>query len=142
MSGSLLLVIRVLLALALYAFLGWTFIILWRDLKAQGKLLAARQAPPISLADTAGGKSYRYVRPDISVGRDPVCDCCLEDKTVSLRHARLSYHHRQWWVEDLGSTNGTFLNQEPVTAPMVVTQGDRLGFGQVLLVISIGDGGA
>ena len=65
------------------------------------------------------------------MGRDPASDLYIEDKTISARHAKLSYHHGQWWVEDLRSTNGTFLNDEPVQEPLVLASGDRLRFGQV-----------
>jgi pSer/pThr/pTyr-binding forkhead associated (FHA) protein len=140
MSGVLLLVLRLALAVALYAFLGWALLLLWRELKRQGELMAVRQVPPITLRsqDEAGLPSYHFNIPQIAIGRDPLNDCCLDDSTVSASHARLSHHHGQWWIEDLGSTNGTFLNQESVSMPLVVAQGDQLRFGQVTLEVSIG----
>ena len=142
MSGQILLVLRIALALSLYAFLGWALLTLWRDLKRQSEMLAARQAPPISLLRPAIDGSFepfRFVAAEILVGRDPVCDLCLDDKTVSAEHARLAYHHNQWWVEDLRSRNGTYLNQEVISSPIVVTTGDELRFGQVVLVVQVGD---
>jgi pSer/pThr/pTyr-binding forkhead associated (FHA) protein len=141
MSGILLLILRLALALALYTFLGWALLLLWRDLKRQGELLAIRQAPPITLQCQAGSslQTYHYAIPQIAIGRDPINDCCLDDVTVSANHARLSHHHGQWWIEDLGSTNGTFLNQESVTMPLVVAHGDQLRCGQVALEVLIGE---
>ncbi len=137
MSGIVVLVIRVLLAAVLYAFLGLALYTLWRDLKHQSDLLAARHAPPISLILDDTGRQLEFNRPTIRLGRDIACDFCLDDPTVSTQHARLSFHHNQWWLEDMGSTNGTFLNEEPVTSPVVVTQGDLLRCGQVTMKIQL-----
>jgi pSer/pThr/pTyr-binding forkhead associated (FHA) protein len=136
MSGPILLILRALLALALYAFLGWALFTLWRDLKRQSELLASRQPPDLTLT-LADGISWRYATAEIILGRDPACDCCLDDPTVSTRHARLIYHHNQWWAEDLRSTNGTFLNQESVSTPVVITSGDELRCGQVVVQVAI-----
>lgn len=141
MSGPILLIIRFLLAAALYAFLGWALWTLWRDLRRGSEALVGPQAPLLSLilAGEEGDRPFRFTTPEVIIGRDPANDCPLEDKTISAQHARLSYHHGQWWVEDLGSRNGTFLNQEPVVEPLVVASGDRLRCGQVVLGISIGE---
>ena len=134
-----LLVARLVLALALYGFLGWAVYTLWRDLQRQEQLIAARRVPPLALAPqpSDGAQPRWFTIPEVTIGRDPASDCSLDDKTVSTAHARLTFHHRQWWVEDMGSTNGTFLNQEPVTTPLVVTSGDELRVGQVELTILI-----
>ena len=73
------------------------------------------------------------------LGRDPVCDFQIKNETVSARHARLSYHHKQWWIEDLNSTNGTFLNEEPLYTATVIVSGDEIRCGQVDILVSIGD---
>lgn len=141
MSGTVLLAVRLALALSLYAFLGWSLLTLWQELKRQSELLSARQAPPLTLLrhTSAGLKAYRFSTSEIQVGRDTLCQCVLEDKTVSAEHARLSYHHNQWWIEDLGSRNGTYLNRQAVSSPMVVTSGDELRFGGVTFRIGIGE---
>jgi pSer/pThr/pTyr-binding forkhead associated (FHA) protein len=61
----------------------------------------------------------------------------LEEKTISARHARLYYEMAQWWAEDLHSTNGTFLNDELIASPMVLTSGDHLRCGEAIFEISI-----
>jgi hypothetical protein len=139
MSGVVILALRLLMAAALYGFLAWALWTLWRDLKRQNELLIARQAPPLTLTIQESGKAFTYYGPVIRIGRDLVCDCRLDDQTVSTQHARLSFHHNQWWLEDLGSTNGTFLNQDPITFPVVITRSDELQVGQVKMDISIGE---
>ena len=138
MSGPVLLVIRLLLAAALYVFLGWVFLTLWRDLKRQEEMLAARQAPPITLIMEEQEQSFTFHKPLVRIGRDLSCDCCLDDQTVSSQHALLSFHHNQWWLEDQHSTNGTFLNQAEVNTPVVITHSDQLQVGQVRLKVLIG----
>ncbi|OGN94278.1 MAG: hypothetical protein A2Z71_01635 [Chloroflexi bacterium RBG_13_50_21] len=140
MSEILLLIIRILLAALLYGFLGLAIYTLLRDLKQQGELLAARQPPPLSLLSLAeaGAQSQHYSKPVVILGREPGCDFPLDDQTVSSQHARLSYHQQQWWLEDLASTNGTFLNGEAVTAPVVITHGDELRLGHLGVRIAIG----
>jgi pSer/pThr/pTyr-binding forkhead associated (FHA) protein len=138
MSGPLLLVLRVLLALALYAFLAWAFLSLWRDIRQQSALLAARRAPPLSLAIRRAGQAEevrRFTQAGITLGRDPACECPLDEDTISARHACLSHHHGQWWLEDLDSTNGTLLNGERLSTPTVVIPGDEIGCGDVRLTV-------
>lgn len=140
MSGPILLVLRLMLVVALYAFLGWALLTLWRDIKRQGELLSSRQAPRLTLLRRVGAdfETLRFISPDVSIGRDPASDLALEDKTVSAMHARLSFHHGQWWVEDLNSRNGTFLNEKPVSQPLVITAGDELRCGHVAFIVRIG----
>ncbi len=137
MSGPILLVIRILIALSLFAFLGLAFTMLWNDLRKQSQHIAA-PVPALQLIPPDGSQAFHFSQAEINIGRDPACDCFIPDKTVSTQHARLAYKHDRWWLEDLHSTNGTFLNQEPVAAPLVVTDGDQLRCGQVVLEIKIG----
>jgi pSer/pThr/pTyr-binding forkhead associated (FHA) protein len=139
MTGIVLLILRILLAVLLYGFLGWALYILWRDLRRQAELLERRQARPLRLVFETGeaSASRRFTKSEVIIGRSPACDYLLDDKTVSARHSRLAYHHGQWWLEDLASTNGTFLNGEPVSAPVVLASGDQLRCGQVTGVVEI-----
>ena len=141
MSGTLVLVLRLGLALCLYAFLGWGLFNLWRDLQIRGVSLAGHRVPSVSLTIQRGrGETTRRVfqLTEITFGRDPACDLPLDDAAVSALHARLSYHHGQWWVEDLGSTNGTRLNQASLATPTVITSGDQIECGHTALIVSIG----
>lgn len=141
MSAPFVLALRVLLAVSLYAFLGWTLLTIWRELSTQGTLLAARKIPGIGLNLQVGEQPalQRYfTQSEILLGRDAHCDMPMPDDTVSIRHARLAYHHGQWWLEDLGSTNGTMLNKEKVTIPTVVISGDKIDCGKASITINLG----
>ena len=133
MSGIVVLILRSLTTLALYLFLGWSLLTLWKDLRQQQKTDPNQQAPGIYLQFEIDEQlqARRYPGPEIILGRDPTCDCTLVSETVSARHARISFHHKQWWLEDLGSTNGTFLNQELVEVPTVIVPGDQIHCGDV-----------
>ena len=139
MSAIILLILRIGLAIALYAFLGWILFTVWRDIRSQEFHLAGSQIIPIRLSFQVGdeNKELRLAKREIILGRDPGCECLLNDKTVSTRHASLSFHHQQWWLEDLGSTNGTLLNQEPISSAMVVTSGDQVTCGKISIAIFI-----
>jgi pSer/pThr/pTyr-binding forkhead associated (FHA) protein len=138
MSGPILLGLRILLIVSLYSLLGLAFFTLWRDLRRQVNVAAVPAVPLLRLTNEAQtGETFGFSYEEVSVGRDPAADLCLDHPTISAHHARLSYHHSQWWLEDLHSKNGTFLNGEPVGEPMVITQGDLLGFGQVRLSVEI-----
>jgi pSer/pThr/pTyr-binding forkhead associated (FHA) protein len=141
MSAIILLFIRLVMALALYGFLAWAVWTLWRDIKRQDELMEARRFPELTLTqrDESGEVSYKFSTPDVLIGRDQICDLILDEKTVSAEHARLSYHHSNWWVEDLGSRNGILLNLELLSTQAVVVSGDELQLGQVLIVVEIGD---
>jgi pSer/pThr/pTyr-binding forkhead associated (FHA) protein len=57
----------------------------------------------------------------------------LDEPFVSVQHAELAYDNGRWWLRDLGSTNGTFLNGAPVTVATGVRPGDIVQFGRIKL---------
>lgn len=69
----------------------------------------------------------------VMIGRAPSCTLVLDDDYSSQRHARLYEHAGQWFVEDLGSTNGTFVGRERITEPTAVGPGSQLRVGQSTL---------
>jgi pSer/pThr/pTyr-binding forkhead associated (FHA) protein len=140
-SAIIFLVLRIFLTVVLYVFLGLAFYTLWRDMKQQGQLLVARQLLPITLIADVDSQSVmrQYSSPEIILGRETSCDFPVNNQTISARHARLSYHQNQWWLEDMRSTNGTYLNGEAITAPVVITDGDELRLGQVEVRVAIGN---
>jgi pSer/pThr/pTyr-binding forkhead associated (FHA) protein len=82
------------------------------------------------------GQVYE-VGDEITVGRASGCQVALPDDTfVSQLHARIFRKDGQLFVEDLGSTNGTFLNRKQVSAPVAVRRGDRLQVGKTVLEVS------
>ncbi len=132
------LALRVLMAIVLYTFLGWLLWLLWKQLHVQAEQASAKRFPDLILTnDQADGQVYRFNRSEVIIGRQSGSDLRLQDGTISARHTLLSYHDGQWWVEDLQSKNGTFINDEPVAAPVVLAEGDLLRCGGVQLIISI-----
>jgi len=141
MSATILLALRIILIAVLFGFIGWAFWLLWRDLRLQSATLTRPRLPSIQLTRKEADlpQTLIFTRLQVLVGRDPAAELYLEDKTISARHARLYFEDTQWWVEDLGSTNGTLLNQERVAEPVVLASGDRLQFGQVAFSLIIPD---
>lgn len=137
MNGVFFLILRTLMVVALYTFLGMALLTLWRDLKMQREIIATRQVASIGLqlGDGQEALAYRYTVAEVMIGRDPECECTLNSEKVSANHARLSFHHNQWWIEDLNSTNGSFLNNEPIVEPTVVANSDQLRCGDTTLTI-------
>jgi len=138
MTAVVVLVLRIGLAITLYAFIGWVSYTLWRDIKQQGTLLAAQKKPGIHIdAKTEDGKEFKYYfrQTEIAIGRGSNCDISLKDETLSSNHARISYHHTQWWIEDLGSTNGTFLNKIQISVPTVIISDDQFQCGNTVFTL-------
>lgn len=168
MSATILLILRLALTATLYIFLGLALWILWQDLRQHSTTWASKKAPAlvlravtstqaeisasevISTAELADGEAviagetapsttvFRFTNSEVFIGRDPASECRLDDKTISARHARLAYHHGQWWVEDLKSRNGTSLNGVPVSTPVVLTSGDQLQCGACTFSVILG----
>lgn len=140
MIATVVLILRLILAIALYAFLGWALWTLSQELKQQGDKLAAQKKPAITLhikIDPGQESLRRFSQPEIMIGRDPNCDLAMMDEALSAHHARLAHHHGQWWLEDLNSTNGTFLNREKLTTPAVVITGDKFKCGNTVFAIQV-----
>jgi hypothetical protein len=139
LTGIVVFVLRIALALSLYAFLFWAVYSIYRELKTTSRTISSRRVPVLQLrlAGETVEIEKQFSSPEIIVGRDLACDFSISGATVSARHSRLAYHHNQWWVEDLHSTNGTFLNDDPVDQPTVIISGDDLRCGQMHLEITI-----
>ncbi len=79
------------------------------------------------------GRSYVIDRDEITIGRDASCTICLDDPEVSSKHCRIQVpENRVFIVEDLESTNGTFLNKKPVKKPTQIFYSDRLVLGKTV----------
>ncbi len=142
MIGALVLALRLLMVLALYVFVGWAIWTIAQDVKRTGLQAMPRRVPAIRLEVwTQNGQavSQAFSQPEVTLGRDPACDVLLDEETVSARHARLSYHHNQWWLEDLESTNGTSLNATRLNTATVLTNGDEIQCGKARLTVSLGN---
>jgi pSer/pThr/pTyr-binding forkhead associated (FHA) protein len=138
MTATLALVLRILLLVLAYLFVGWIGYTILKDLQA---LLHQRNemiASPITLhiIDTSEPIEKQFVKREVIIGRDPDCDFIITDETISLRHCKLVFHHKQWWANDLNSTNGSFINDSPIDSAVVLTEGDILRLGKVLISIN------
>lgn len=69
----------------------------------------------------------------VTVGRSGDCTIVLDDDYASNRHARFVAQNGTWLIEDLGSTNGTFLARERVTGPTVVPLGAPVRIGKTVI---------
>jgi len=122
-------------------FLGALYLVLWVVVRALLRdLRSAAQDPAGSLgrlvvvttagADPPAGTVYP-LDAVTTIGRDLGCSIVVDDPFASGQHAALTYRGRTWYLEDLGSTNGTFVNGIPVSAPA------PLGFGDVIQVAEV-----
>jgi pSer/pThr/pTyr-binding forkhead associated (FHA) protein len=68
-----------------------------------------------------------------TVGRAAGCQITLDDTYTSQLHARVFAKDGSWYVEDLGSTNGTYLNAKRVTSPLALKRGDRIKIGATVM---------
>jgi pSer/pThr/pTyr-binding forkhead associated (FHA) protein len=118
------------------------------DLRPTGRVQASREKAPTKPKAKGGGKAPRNVvvldergskldsvRLDgtLQVGRADACQLRLSDTYASSFHARIYNSDGAWFIEDLGSTNGTYLNQRRITAPAEVRAGDKVRIGKTTL---------
>ncbi|PZM85186.1 MAG: hypothetical protein DKT66_03120 [Candidatus Melainabacteria bacterium] len=74
----------------------------------------------------------------VKIGRDPSNQVVIPDDTFTSRHhAWISYEESDFWLEDLGSTNGTLLNGHPVVKRQVLSAGDKIRVGHTELTFEI-----
>lgn len=76
---------------------------------------------------------------ELTLGRAAESGVVIDDESVSRAHARLSYQGGQYFVEDLGSRNGTWVNGSGITAPTLLRHGDLLRLGSVELQFEVAD---
>ena len=102
----------------------------------QPRPITAPAGSPRSLVVTEGslqGTTIALGQAPILIGRAPECTLVLEDDFASGRHARFSLQSGVWILEDLGSTNGTFLGRSKVEAPTAVDPGTPVRIGRTVL---------
>jgi hypothetical protein len=76
------------------------------------------------------GKTFQLTGQEISIGRDPSNDITIKDKEVSRQHARLLAQAGDYVLEDLGSTNGTFVNGQRLIGPHLLKPGEMVLFAE------------
>jgi pSer/pThr/pTyr-binding forkhead associated (FHA) protein len=80
------------------------------------------------------GKEHFLANTVSTIGRAVENDVVIVSKRISREHARIRREGRKMILEDTGSTNGTFLNDERVQAPMTLRDGDRITMGEVVFI--------
>jgi len=94
-----------------------------------------RRGAPTKLVISEGanaGVSVPLEEAPILIGRGADATIRLDDDYVSTRHARFVPHGEEWYVEDLGSTNGTYIGSQRITTPMVVSIGVQVRLGKTI----------
>jgi pSer/pThr/pTyr-binding forkhead associated (FHA) protein len=107
-----------------------------RPVSKQPKQPRSQRGTPRKLIVTDGaltGTSLSLTEAGVSVGRSPDSTLVLSDDYASTRHARLFPNNGQWYVEDLGSTNGTYLDRAKVNGPTAVPLGVPIRIGKTVL---------
>ena len=77
-------------------------------------------------------KIFNLIGEEMTLGRDASNHITVNDPEVSRRHARLFAQGGVFVIEDLGSTNGTFVNGARITGPYILTDGDEIGIGETV----------
>jgi pSer/pThr/pTyr-binding forkhead associated (FHA) protein len=91
----------------------------------------------VTIADgPQAGVGATLVEEPVVIGRGSDCQIRLDDDYSSTRHSRLFLSEGQWWVEDLGSTNGTYLDGQRVTRPVPAEIGGSIRIGRTTLNIA------
>lgn len=94
----------------------------------------SRRTPTrLVLVSGIGPTDASLIGPETLVGRDASCHVRIPDGSVSLRHARVYQSDGEWYVEDLGSTNGTTVNDKLITHAVLLRPGDLVGIGRALM---------
>ena len=94
------------------------------------------KAAHLTVVEPSDQKGRTYdLGDEVTVGRAAGCQVTLEDTYVSQLHARVYARDGAWFVEDLGSTNGTYLNSRRVTGATPMQRGDHLKIGATVLEV-------
>jgi pSer/pThr/pTyr-binding forkhead associated (FHA) protein len=150
-----------LLTIFKFCFLAVLYLFFFRVLRAVWAELGGARAAAVSVTQAPrrtpskrssrgakNGSRLRVVEPaerrgqtyelddELTLGRATGCQVTVDDNYVSQLHARVFRREGQFYIEDLGSTNGTYLNRKKVTAPIAVRRGDRLQVGRTVLELN------
>jgi hypothetical protein len=155
-TEQLLTILKVCLLILLYLFFLRVLRVVWRELAepelatagagsvdataaagTPGKRRGARRQPSalvVSEPPELAGNRYELDR-TLTFGRSSACIVALEDSFLSHTHARVFDNGSGWAAEDLGSTNGTYLNRRKLTEPVVLRKGDHLQMGSLVMEV-------
>lgn len=153
-SDQLLLVLKLCLLALLYLFFFRVVRAVWAELRPAPPIPSGGVTPPVAAPtrkrrkesnDAArtrqlvvrepveiAGKAWPLTG-EVSIGRAAGCQVTIDDTYASQIHARVFNRDNQWQIEDLGSTNGTWLNRHKVSGPMVIKPGDIVQIGNTVM---------
>ena len=107
-----------------------------KDKRGAQKAPPKRRGSPTHVIVTEGsnvGERAELDQAPILIGRGSDAAIRLDDDYVSTRHARIAASGDQWFVEDLGSTNGTYIGTVRITQPTTITLGTQVRIGKTIL---------
>lgn len=81
------------------------------------------------------GATFALEGDQLTIGRDSTNEITINDAEVSRRHARLTFQGGKFVLEDLGSTNGTFVNGQRLAGPRVLKAGEVVSFGEQIVLV-------
>jgi FHA domain len=90
--------------------------------------LSVRQGPRPNLV-------FELDQDSCTIGREAGNEIVIEDAQVSRRHAQLTRQGASYLIEDIGSTNGTYVNGRRVTAPVLLANGDMIGLADTIVLV-------
>src|SRR5215216_170953 len=100
----------------------------WRRIMASQFQLIMRSGP-------TPGAMFTLEGDQIDIGRDSTNEVVINDAEISRRHARLTFQGGKYVLEDLGSTNGTFVNGQRLAGPRVLKPGEVVSFGEQIVMV-------
>ncbi|MEM8529198.1 MAG: FHA domain-containing protein [Chloroflexota bacterium] len=140
-GGMAILLLRISVVALLYLFLWQVLRFVIKDLRTSGqRATTSGQSPYGQLLVVRAGQSGVSVGKSFPLGPSNIigrsmehCEVALNDSFLSSQHARLEMQGDTWMLEDLKSTNGTFLNDMEVRSPSAVEEDDIIRIGRVEL---------
>ncbi|HWO94105.1 MAG TPA: FHA domain-containing protein [Dehalococcoidia bacterium] len=145
MEDNLLIIIRLTLLAILYLFLWAVLSAVWRDIRRAPQRAPATYAlagmPRLYVVEP-GSTTLRQgevidLQPLTTLGRSAVNTLTLQDETVSARHAAVEYRDGRWWVHDLDSTNGTYVNRRRLAGTTELQPQDLLHIGRIAFQFAV-----
>jgi pSer/pThr/pTyr-binding forkhead associated (FHA) protein len=135
----LLLVFRILLVISLYLFIGWVVYTLWIEIYRRPTKQDESDVALLTLTYQEAGNphTFRLNQKSAGIGRDTGNEVSLPDAAVADRHATLTYHQGQWWLENIHTNLSTLLNNERVNDSVVLINRDVIIVGPYHLEVML-----
>lgn len=105
--------------------------------KPERKSSLAEPAPLIGSLTAANGSMFPVLDPEVVVGRDPSCAISINDASISGTHAKIKQGSEGFFLEDLSSRNGTYVNGERLTQPRLLADQDVVRLGKVVMTFHL-----